>query len=62
MILTSRDEGVGLHADPTCFAFTPTILTPEESWELCEQRALSRRDKTGTFIYKNLINPLRHIM
>ncbi|KAH0870027.1 hypothetical protein HID58_077049, partial [Brassica napus] len=46
MILTSRDEGVGLHADPTCFAFTPKILTPEESWELCEQIALSRRDKT----------------
>ncbi|KAH0923629.1 hypothetical protein HID58_023647, partial [Brassica napus] len=46
MILTSRNGGVGLHADPTCFAFTPTILTPEESWELCEQIALSRRDKT----------------
>ncbi|CAN7080121.1 unnamed protein product [Brassica oleracea var. botrytis] len=54
MILTSRDEGVGLHADPTCFAFTPTILTPEESWELCEQRALSRRDKTEFSVDKEL--------
>uniref|UniRef100_M4F8N9 Disease resistance protein n=1 Tax=Brassica campestris TaxID=3711 RepID=M4F8N9_BRACM len=54
MILTSRDEGVGLHADPTCFAFTPTILTPEESWELCEQIALSRRDKTEFSVDKEL--------
>nr|VDC68249.1 unnamed protein product [Brassica rapa] len=54
MILTSRDEGVGLHADPTCFAFTPTILTPEESWELCEQIALSRRDKTEFIVDKEL--------
>ncbi|CAN6911485.1 unnamed protein product [Brassica oleracea] len=54
MILTSRDEGVGLHADPTCFAFTPKILTPEESWELCEQIALSRRDKTEFSVDKEL--------
>ncbi|WZZ74485.1 hypothetical protein YC2023_085855 [Brassica napus] len=53
MILTSRN-GVGLHADPTCFAFTPTILTPEESWELCEQIALSRRDKTEFSFDKEL--------
>ncbi|CAF2089623.1 unnamed protein product [Brassica napus] len=54
MILTSRNGGVGLHADPTCFAFTPTILTPEESWELCEQIALSRRDKTEFSVDKEL--------
>uniref|UniRef100_M4F8N6 Protein kinase domain-containing protein n=1 Tax=Brassica campestris TaxID=3711 RepID=M4F8N6_BRACM len=54
MILTSRNGGVGLHADPTCFAFTPTILTPEESWELCEQIALSRRDKTEFIVDKEL--------
>ncbi|KAF8105615.1 hypothetical protein N665_0157s0183 [Sinapis alba] len=53
MILTSRN-GVGLHADPTCFAFTPTILTPEESWKLCERIALSRRDKTEFSGYKEL--------
>uniref|UniRef100_A0A1J3G1H7 Putative disease resistance RPP8-like protein 2 n=1 Tax=Noccaea caerulescens TaxID=107243 RepID=A0A1J3G1H7_NOCCA len=35
MIITSRNQGVGLHADPTCFAFRPRILTPEESWKLC---------------------------
>ncbi|WZZ74480.1 hypothetical protein YC2023_085850 [Brassica napus] len=53
MILTSRN-GVGLHADPACFAFTPTVLTPEESWELCEQIALSRRDKTEFSVDKEL--------
>ncbi|CAN6876659.1 unnamed protein product [Brassica oleracea] len=54
VILTSRDEGVGLHADPTCFAFTPKILTPEESWKLCEGIALSRRDKTEFSVDKEL--------
>lgn len=55
MILTSRNEGVGLHADPACFAFTPKILTHEESWKLCAGIALSRIDKTGTFTIKNLL-------
>ncbi|CAN6832412.1 unnamed protein product [Brassica oleracea] len=46
MILTSRNEGVGLHADPSCFPFRPKILTPEESWKLCESIAFHRRDIT----------------
>ncbi|CAN6832386.1 unnamed protein product [Brassica oleracea] len=46
MILTSRDEGVGLHADPTCFPFRPKTLTPEESWKLCESIAFPRREIT----------------
>uniref|UniRef100_M4FIG2 Disease resistance protein n=1 Tax=Brassica campestris TaxID=3711 RepID=M4FIG2_BRACM len=50
MILTSRDEGVGFHADPTCFPFRPKILTPEESWMLCESIAFPRREITGTSI------------
>ncbi|KAF8105611.1 hypothetical protein N665_0157s0179 [Sinapis alba] len=54
MILTSRNKGVGLHADPTCFAFTPKILTPEESWKLCGRIALSRRDKTEFSVDKEL--------
>ncbi|CAH2038395.1 unnamed protein product, partial [Thlaspi arvense] len=36
MLLTSRNESVGLHADPKSFAFRPRILTREESWKLCE--------------------------
>ncbi|KAF8105614.1 hypothetical protein N665_0157s0182 [Sinapis alba] len=54
MIFTSRNEGVGLHADPTCFAFRPKILTPEESWKLCERITLSGRDKTEFSGYKEL--------
>uniref|UniRef100_A0A0D3BRJ8 Uncharacterized protein n=1 Tax=Brassica oleracea var. oleracea TaxID=109376 RepID=A0A0D3BRJ8_BRAOL len=46
MILTSRNEGVGLQADPACFPFRPKILTPEESWKLCESIAFHRRDIT----------------
>ncbi|WZZ49200.1 hypothetical protein YC2023_049307 [Brassica napus] len=46
MILTSRNEGVGLHADPSCFPFRPKILTHEESWKLCESIAFLRREIT----------------
>jgi hypothetical protein len=53
MLLTSRNEGLGLHADPTCFAFRPRILTPEQSWKLFERIVSSRRDKTGTLSYIN---------
>ncbi|WZZ49207.1 hypothetical protein YC2023_049314 [Brassica napus] len=46
MILTSRNEGVGLHADPSCFPFRPKILTHEESWKLCESIAFLGREIT----------------
>ncbi|KAL1198828.1 putative disease resistance RPP8-like protein 4 [Cardamine amara subsp. amara] len=46
MLLTSRNEGVGLHADPTCFPFRPKTLTPEQSWKLCERNAFPRTDET----------------
>ncbi|XP_010458469.1 PREDICTED: disease susceptibility protein LOV1-like isoform X2 [Camelina sativa] len=46
MLLTSRNERVGLHADPTCFTFRPRILTPIESWKLCEKIVFHRRDQT----------------
>ncbi|KAG7533416.1 P-loop containing nucleoside triphosphate hydrolase [Arabidopsis thaliana x Arabidopsis arenosa] len=46
MLLTSRNEGVGLHADPTCLPFRPRILNPEESWKLCERIVFLRRDET----------------
>ena len=47
MILTSRDEGVGLHVNPKSFLFKPKILTPEESWKLCESIAFPRKEITG---------------
>nr|VDC70184.1 unnamed protein product [Brassica rapa] len=46
MILTSRDERVGYHADPTCFPFRAKTLTHEESWKLCESIAFPRREIT----------------
>ncbi|KAL9282800.1 putative virus X resistance protein-like, coiled-coil [Arabidopsis thaliana] len=46
MLLTSRNEGVGIHADPTCLTFRASILNPEESWKLCERIVFPRRDET----------------
>ncbi|CAD5333845.1 unnamed protein product [Arabidopsis thaliana] len=46
MLLTSRNEGVGIHADPTCVTFRARILSPEESWKLCERIVFPRRDET----------------
>ncbi|KAL9282196.1 putative virus X resistance protein-like, coiled-coil [Arabidopsis thaliana] len=37
MLLTSRNEGVGLHADPTCLTFRARILNPEEKVRLDEE-------------------------
>ncbi|KAG7653849.1 NB-ARC [Arabidopsis suecica] len=37
LLLTSRNEGVGLHADPTCFAFRPRILTPHEKFRVDDE-------------------------
>ncbi|XP_023644806.1 disease susceptibility protein LOV1 [Capsella rubella] len=48
ILLTSRNEGVGVHADPACFGFRPKFLSPEESWKLCEKIVFHRRDETGT--------------
>ncbi|XP_010511026.1 PREDICTED: probable disease resistance protein At1g59620 [Camelina sativa] len=42
VLLTSRNEGVGLHATPTCFNFRPDCLTPEESWTLFQRIAFPR--------------------
>ncbi|CAN8305662.1 unnamed protein product, partial [Cochlearia groenlandica] len=46
MLLTSRNEGVGLHADPTCFSFRSRTLSPEESWILCWKIIFPKRGKT----------------
>ncbi|VVA90704.1 unnamed protein product [Arabis nemorensis] len=47
VLLTSRNESVGVHADPTCFAFKTRTLTSEDSWTLCSKIAFPRRDDTG---------------
>ncbi|VVB07192.1 unnamed protein product [Arabis nemorensis] len=54
IVLTSRNEGVGLHAHPKCFAFRPRILTPEESWNLLESVVFPRRDETGFSVDEEL--------
>ncbi|KAG7578735.1 P-loop containing nucleoside triphosphate hydrolase [Arabidopsis thaliana x Arabidopsis arenosa] len=46
ILLTSRNESVGLHADPTCVTFRPRILTPEQSWELCQSIVFPSGDET----------------
>jgi hypothetical protein len=56
MLLTSRNEGVGIHADPKSFGFKTRILTPEESWKLCEKIVFHRRDETGTLSGIKLIS------
>uniref|UniRef100_A0A1J3CH77 Putative disease resistance RPP8-like protein 2 n=1 Tax=Noccaea caerulescens TaxID=107243 RepID=A0A1J3CH77_NOCCA len=54
MIITSRNESVGLHADPTCFAFRPRILTPEESWKLCVSIVVRNRHETEFMVDEEL--------
>ncbi|KAG7588264.1 NB-ARC [Arabidopsis suecica] len=46
VLLTSRNNGVALHADPTCFTFKPNCLTPEESWTLFRRIAFPRENTT----------------
>ncbi|KAL1198852.1 putative disease resistance RPP8-like protein 4 [Cardamine amara subsp. amara] len=46
MLFTSRNEEVGLYADPTCFSFKPRSLTPEQSWKLCQRIVFPMTDET----------------
>ncbi|CAH2052431.1 unnamed protein product [Thlaspi arvense] len=63
MIITSRNEGVGLHVDPTCFAFRPRIFTPEESWKLFQRIVFPKRDKTGnTGLDDNKLNLVYRVL
>ncbi|KAG5406556.1 hypothetical protein IGI04_012675 [Brassica rapa subsp. trilocularis] len=54
VILTSRNEGVGLHADPTCFPFRPRTLTLEESWQLCKSIVFPKQDATEFVVDEEL--------
>ncbi|KAL1218226.1 putative disease resistance protein [Cardamine amara subsp. amara] len=49
VLFTSRNEGVGLRADPTCFTFKPDCLTPEESWTLFQRIAFPRENSTSVY-------------
>uniref|UniRef100_A0A0D3BDA9 NB-ARC domain-containing protein n=1 Tax=Brassica oleracea var. oleracea TaxID=109376 RepID=A0A0D3BDA9_BRAOL len=54
VILTSRNEGVGSHADPTCFPFRPRTLTLEESWQLCKSIVFPKQDATEFVVDEEL--------
>ncbi|EOA15406.1 hypothetical protein CARUB_v10007066mg [Capsella rubella] len=54
MLLTSRNESVGLHADPTCFSYRPRCLTLEQSWTLCQRLAFPRRGEAEYMIDEEL--------
>ncbi|XP_010449855.1 PREDICTED: probable disease resistance RPP8-like protein 2 [Camelina sativa] len=54
MLLTSRNESVGLHADPTCFSFRPKTLTLEQSWTLCQRLAFPRRGEAEYIVDEEL--------
>ncbi|CAH8256436.1 unnamed protein product [Arabidopsis lyrata] len=49
VLLTSRNERVALHADPTCAAFKPKCLTIENSWILFRRIAFPIKDDTTKF-------------
>ncbi|KAJ4887865.1 Disease resistance protein (NBS class) family [Raphanus sativus] len=44
VLLTSRNEEVGLHADRQCVNFRPECLTFEESWDLFQRIAFPIKD------------------
>ncbi|KAG2301254.1 hypothetical protein Bca52824_029905 [Brassica carinata] len=44
VLLTSRNEEVGLHADKQCVTFKPDCLTCEESWDLFQMIAFPIKD------------------
>ncbi|CAG7895925.1 unnamed protein product, partial [Brassica rapa] len=44
VLLTSRNEEVGLHADRQCVNFKPECLTFEESWDLFQRIAFPIKD------------------
>ncbi|KAJ4878430.1 Disease resistance protein (NBS-LRR class) family [Raphanus sativus] len=46
VILTSRNAGVALHADPKCVTFKPDYLTCEDSWNLFKRIAFPMEDTT----------------
>ncbi|CAG7895923.1 unnamed protein product [Brassica rapa] len=50
VLLTSRNEEVGLHADRQCVNFKPECLTFEESWDLFQRIAFPIKDTAGKFL------------
>lgn len=49
ILLTTRNKEVALHVSHGGFLYNPRFLHHEESWELLQKKAFSRRDRSGTF-------------
>ncbi|CAN7004315.1 unnamed protein product [Brassica oleracea var. botrytis] len=54
VLLTSRIEEVGLHADKQCVTFKPECLTFEESWDLFQRIAFPIKDTAEFKIEKDM--------
>ncbi|CAN6850453.1 unnamed protein product [Brassica oleracea] len=54
VLLTSRNEEVGLHADRQCVNFKPECLTFEESWDLFQRIAFPIKDTAEFKIEKDM--------
>ncbi|EOA33686.1 hypothetical protein CARUB_v10019869mg [Capsella rubella] len=46
VLLTSRNEGVGLRADPKCFTSKPNCLTLQECWTIFRRMVFPRENST----------------
>lgn len=51
ILLTSRNESVGLHPDLRCIIFRPRFLTHDDSWEVFQKIALIERNDIGMSFY-----------
>ncbi|KAL1218253.1 putative disease resistance protein [Cardamine amara subsp. amara] len=54
VLLTSRNERVGLRVDPTCVTFKPECLTIENSWTLFQRIALPINDASESKVYEEM--------
>ncbi|ESQ29552.1 hypothetical protein EUTSA_v10023861mg [Eutrema salsugineum] len=54
VLLTSRNEGVALHADPTCITLKPECLTLEESWKFFQRIAFPKKNTIEFKVVKEM--------
>ncbi|CDY45150.1 BnaA09g14420D [Brassica napus] len=54
VLLTSRNEGVGLHADPNCVTFNTKCLTLKKSWTLFQRIAFPMKDTNDFKVDKEM--------
>lgn len=62
ILLTSRNESVGLHPDIRRVMFRPRFLTDEDSWEVFQKIALIERKDIGmSFLWKQVNHMLKRM-